>query len=152
MVLSTRNLSVNQHLLTKLRRRWIGPYSITKVISPVAYRLDLPPAWRVHPVFHVSNLKRWTRSEEFERVERPPSPVMVEGHEEYEVEAILRHKGKGARRLYQVLWKGFPITEASWEPESHLANAPQAMEEYLRCVATEDKPRRHRIRGGYATN
>ena len=118
----------------------------------MAYRLDLPPAWRVHPVFHVSNLKRWTRSEEFERVERPPSPVMVEGHEEYEVEAILRHKGKGARRLYQVLWKGFPITEASWEPESHLANAPQVMEEYLRRVTTKDKPRRRRIRGGRATN
>ena len=117
------------------------------MISPVAYRLDLPPAWRVHPVFHVSNLKRWNRSEEFERVERPPSPIMVEGHEEYEVEAILRHKGKGARRLYQVLWKGFPITEASWEPESHLANAPQVLEEYLRRVAVEDKPWRRRIRG-----
>ena len=85
-------------------------------------------------------------------MERPPSPVMVEGHEEYEVEAILRHKGKGARRLYQVLWKGFPITEASWEPESHLANAPQVMEEYLRRVAIEDKPWRRRIRGGHATN
>ena len=80
-------------------------------------------------------------------MERPPSPIMVEGHEEYEVEAILRHKGKGARRLYQVLWKGFPITKASWEPESHLANAPQVLEEYLRRVAVEDKPRRRRIRG-----
>ena len=50
-------------------------------------------------------------------MERPPSPVMVEGHEEYEVEAILRHKGKGPWCLYQVLWKGFPITEASWEPK-----------------------------------
>ena len=85
-------------------------------------------------------------------MERPPSTVMVEGHEEYEVEAILRHKGKGARRLSQVLWKGFPITEASWEPESHLANAPQVMEEYLRRVATEDKPQRRRIRGGHTTN
>ena len=42
VVLLTRNLSVNQNLPTKLRRRWIGPYSITEVISPVAYRLDLP--------------------------------------------------------------------------------------------------------------
>ena len=118
----------------------------------MAYRLDLPLAWRIHSIFHVSNLKRWTRSEEFERVERPLSPVMVEGHEEYEVEAILRHKGKGAQRLYEVLWKGFPITEASWEPESHLANAPQVMEEYLRRVTTEDKSWRCRIRGGCATN
>ena len=77
---------------------------------------------------------------------------MVEGHEEYEVEAILRHKGKGARHLYQLLWKGLPITEASWEPELHLANAPQVMEEYLHHVVTKDTPWRRRIRGGRATN
>ena len=64
--------------------------------------------------------KRFQRSKEFEREERPPSPVVVDGKEEYEVDAILRHKGKGARRLYLVMWKGYPITEASWEPESHL--------------------------------
>ena len=57
VVLSTRNLRVDQHLPTKLRRRWIGPYKISAVISPVAYRLDLPPAWRIHPVFHVLALK-----------------------------------------------------------------------------------------------
>ena len=37
---------------------------------------------------------------------------MVDGEEKYEVEAILRNKGKGARRLYLVMWKGSPITEA----------------------------------------
>ena len=79
----------------------------------MAYGLDLSPAWRIHPVFHVSNLKRFKWSEEFEREERPPSPVVVSGEEEYEVEAILKHKGKGARRLYLVMWKGYLFTEAS---------------------------------------
>ena len=146
MVLTTRHLPVSQHLPVKLRRCWVGPFKIAKVISPVAYGLDLPPAWRVHPVFHVSNLKRFKRSEEFEREEQPPPPVMVEGEEEYEVEAILRHKGKGARRLYLVMWKGYPITEASWEPESHLRNAPLILEDYLRRVGTQDQ-RRRRTRG-----
>ena len=108
------------------------------MISPVAYGLDLPPAWRIHPIFHVSNLKRLQRSKEFEREERPPSPVVVDGEEEYEVEAILRHKGKGAQRLYLVMWKGYPITEASWEPELHLQNAPLILEDYLCCVGAED--------------
>ena len=112
----------------------------------MAYGLDLSPAWLVHPVFHASNLKRFKRSEEFEKEEQPPPPVMVEGEEEYEVEAILKHKGKGARRLYLVTWKGYPITEASWEPESHLRNAPLILEDYLHRVGTQDQ-RRQRTRG-----
>ena len=113
VVLATRHLHVNQHLPVKPRRQWIGPFSIAKVISLVAYWLDLPPIWRIHLVFHVLNLKRFHRSEEFKRVERLPSPIVANGEEEFKVEAILRHKGTCAQRLYQVLWKGYPITEAS---------------------------------------
>ena len=86
----------------------------------MAYELDLPSGWKIHPVFHVSNLRRYVRSERFTHVEKPPPPILVDGEDEYEVESILRHKGKGAQRLYQVLWKGHPMTEASWEPELNL--------------------------------
>ena len=72
---------------------------------------------------------------------------MVDGEEEYEVEAILRHKGKGARHLYLVMWKGYPITKASWEPESHLRHAPLILEDYLCRVGAEDQ-RRCQNRGG----
>ena len=69
---------------------------------------------------------------------------MVEGEEEYELEAILKHKGKGARRLYLVMWKGYPIIEASWEPESHLRNAPLILEDYFAMsvlkINTNDRP------------
>ena len=64
---------------------------------------------------------------------------MVDGEEEYEVEAILLHKGKETWRLYLVMWKGYPIAEASWEPESHLVNAPLILEGYLRRVRAEDQ-------------
>ena len=148
VVLATRHLRVKEHLPVKLYRWWIGPFIIAKVISPVAYRLNLPPHWRIHPVFHLSNLKRYYLPEEFERVERPPSPVVADSEEEFEVEAILRHKGSGTRRLYQVPWKGYPITEASWEPESHLRNAPQILEEYLHRVAAETSLRRRQWNRG----
>ena len=94
-----------------------------------------PPNWKIHPIFHISNLQRYVCSKEFSREEKPPPPIMVDDKEKYEVEAILRHKGKGARCLYQVLWKGYPITKASWELESHLCNASSLLENYLRRVA-----------------
>ena len=96
-----------------------------------------PNLW-IYLVFHVSNLKRFHRSKEFEKEERPLSPIVVDGEEEYEVEVIPRHKGKGAQHLYMVMWKGYPITKASWEPESHLQNALLILEDYLCHVGAED--------------
>ena len=146
VLLSTRHLRVDQHLPSKLRRRFVGPYEVIERISSVAYRLDLPPAWRIHSVFHVANLKRFQESVEFDREGVPPPPIIVEGEEEYEVDSILRHKGQGARRLYLVVWKGYPITEASWEPESNLRNAPRILEEYLRRHAADQRDQRRRNR------
>ena len=51
VVLSTHNICVNQHLPSKLRRHWIGPYRVAKVISLVAYGLDLLPTWWIHLSF-----------------------------------------------------------------------------------------------------
>ena len=42
VVISTSNLNINQQLPAKLGRCWVGPFKIAKVISPVAYVLDLP--------------------------------------------------------------------------------------------------------------
>ena len=55
--------------------------------------------------------------------------MVVDGEEEYEVEVIFRHKGKRAQFLYLVMWKGYPIIEASRDPTNIgplAANAPMA--------------------------
>ena len=53
------------HLPAKIKARWVGPFTITQKVSPVAYRVDLPPGWHLHPVFHIDKLKKYIRSEEF---------------------------------------------------------------------------------------
>ena len=135
VLLSTRNLRVDLHLLSKVQRRWIGPYTIIEVISPVAYWLDLPPAWWIHPVFYVSNQKKFNWSIEFVLGGRSRSPIVIKGEKEYEVEGILQHKGEDALHWYLVLWKAYPLIEASWELVSHLEHAPLILEEYLCKVA-----------------
>ena len=55
--LKTANLSLPASLRKKLAPRWVGPFPATQVISATSYKLDLPPAWRLHPVFHVLLLK-----------------------------------------------------------------------------------------------
>ena len=98
VVLTTKHLKTYApHLPTKLKRRWVGPFAITRVISTVAYELDLPPSWQIHSSFHISKLKRYHRSKEFLREVEPPPPKLVEGELEYEVESIARHRGTRAR-------------------------------------------------------
>ena len=42
----------------KLLPKYYGPYKVLQNISTMEYKLELPASSRVHPVFHVSCLKK----------------------------------------------------------------------------------------------
>ena len=53
-----RQSSLNRFKHPKLAPRFIGPFMIVEKIGPVANRLALPKESLIHPVFHVSVLRK----------------------------------------------------------------------------------------------
>jgi hypothetical protein len=119
----------------KLMWKYTGPYKIIEKISDVVYRLELPPTLHVHPVFHISRLKRFhTRPAELQppsqAEEVPPPPVIVDDHEEYEVENILAKRRFGRVVKYLVKWRGYPIEASTWQSVDDLANAADIVRQF----------------------
>jgi len=50
--------------------------------------------------------------------------------EEFEVDKILDHKGKGESRMYLVAWVGYPASENSWTEEPNLDSCKSLLDQY----------------------
>ncbi len=110
----------------KLRARAMGPFKILRRISTVTYVLDLPASMNIHPVFHVRLLEPVRTSAIPGRPvpPAPPAPVIINGEEHYEPEAILRTRLHKGTRQFLIKWLGQSEAEASWEPASDPALNP----------------------------
>lgn len=74
----------------KLSSKFLGSFSIISKLSDVVYRLKLQKTSRIHDVFHVSLLERFSLDTIAGRQLRNPPPVItLEGDLEYEVDRIL---------------------------------------------------------------
>lgn len=52
-----RQATIGEQMTHKLSKRYYGPFKLIKQIGDVAFELELPPTSKIHPVFHVSQLK-----------------------------------------------------------------------------------------------
>ncbi|GBG72069.1 hypothetical protein CBR_g11003 [Chara braunii] len=150
VLIDARHLQLEADTLRKFRRRFFGPCRILQAVgsdmasSPVSFRLKLPDYLRqarVHDVYHVSLLRPYRRPSEcfagrpYER----PSPIMVDGHEEFLVSDIIGRRvtdDNPPHVEYLVCWKGYPDEEATWEPLEHLQHARMLVRAYdhARCA------------------
>ncbi|KAA8519449.1 hypothetical protein F0562_013676 [Nyssa sinensis] len=122
-----RQQSVFKHAHQKLASRFYGPYPVLQKIGAVAYKLQLLTGARIHPVFHISLLKKFIGEHTLSSTELPP--VTNEGAIVLEPQHILDtrwiKKGKKFEEEHLLQWKHFPTEEATWEThQSLLAQFP----------------------------
>jgi hypothetical protein len=89
--LEAKNLAL-AYQTPKLAPKRHGPFTITKAVSPVAYQLELPRTWTIHDVFHASLLTPYRETHAYGPNFMRPSPELIGGNEEYEVENVLGHR------------------------------------------------------------
>ena len=56
VLLSTKDLVFKERPAKKLVDRYVGPYTIEKVVSTNAVKLQLPTSMRIHPVVNISRI------------------------------------------------------------------------------------------------
>ena len=85
--LQAKQIKIHQQSV-KLGPKQLGPFKITEVISDVDYRLALPPALKIHDVFHMDRLSPYKGNDVNGLTLPPPDPVTIDGEDEYEVDHI----------------------------------------------------------------
>ena len=108
----------------KLSPRYIGLFDVQKRVGEVAYELALLPVLSgVHPVFHVSMLKRYHGDGNY--IIHWDS-VLLDENLSYEEEpiAILEREIRKFRSReiasIKVQWKNRPVEESTWEKEADM--------------------------------
>ncbi|KAJ9513440.1 hypothetical protein QJQ45_005991 [Haematococcus lacustris] len=136
VLLSTRNLRIKTGKVRKFVPRYVGPFVVEAKINANAYRLTLPATMsRLHPVFHVSLLKKYSGSD----VGIMPPPVeWMDETPVYYVERLLDHRyvraGKAGEFLVQ--WEGYDASFNTWEPRANLTGCDKLLAEYnaIHCL------------------
>ncbi|KAH6554871.1 hypothetical protein KP509_1Z300500 [Ceratopteris richardii] len=105
---------------SKLSPRYCGPWKIVKKLSDVAYRLELPLDSKVHPVFHVSKLRKYI-SREDNLIEGIVSLQETDRLDHSRDRILDRRQKRLKNRViqeYLVAWRGLPLTDSTWESAS----------------------------------
>ena len=114
----------------KLQMKQTGPFKVKEVISRMAFHLHIPSRWKIHHIFHASLLSTYKETSEH-RPNFLQLPLdLIDGEEEYKVEAVLGHRGKPGHRTFLTRRKGYSAAEDTWEPERNLRNAQPLITEY----------------------
>jgi hypothetical protein len=120
---------------TKLSERRVGPFKIISPVGRLAYRLELPPQWKIHPVVSVAYLEKHNEDPYDREAPSPPDIIQDDTgrqHEEYEVKSIIKKRFNKRRKRaeYYVKWKNYGSEHNTWEPRENLENSMDILSEF----------------------
>jgi hypothetical protein len=144
VLLDTRKIQTKAPGGKKMLPKYIGPFTVTEKINEVAFRLDLPPAITIHPVFHVSFLKPYHPRLDSSGHEEPPNiPDMKDGEVEWKVQKILDYRPKDrtadVRKMeFCCRFVGHSFAYDEWIPYCNMGNAQESISEFFQRIQKTD--------------
>jgi hypothetical protein len=109
--------SVANRPCRKLAYKYFGPFQVEQRVGELAYKLTLPDDARIHPIFHVSQLKPFTPdyTPVFADLPRPPDLAARDLTPEKILDRRLKKRGNEPVIQLKVQWATRPPEEATWE-------------------------------------
>ena len=135
------NIPTNALISRKLGQQYAGLFTVLERVGRLAYRLDLPSAWKVHPVISVQHLEPAPFPDPFDREAQDLLPTFDERFpndtDRHDVAKVLdvRHRRIGRYRTptteYLIQWENMPIEQAEWVKERDAVGAEEKIAEFL---------------------
>ena len=110
----------------KLSRKYYDPHKVLQNIGTMAYKLELPAASQVHPIFHVSCLKKVIGDK------LSVQTILLELEKEVKIkvesEAVTETRTRQLRNRsiseYLIKWKNLSAEDSTWEDENFIQKHP----------------------------
>lgn len=129
----------------KLSQQRVGPFKIIKKVGSLAFKLDLPPTMRIHPIISVAQLEpaasNTSKDPYGRKINAEPPPVRNES-DKYQVERVLGKRKLWNKPHYLIKWANWGNEHNAWYAVDDLNDCQDLIQEYEARRAKHPLPAR----------